>query len=163
MRFHLFLLSFLLSGDFVFAQNPRWKIPDEIQIPPRPDLDIQWKVSTNKIPATVGVYRLSPHDFSGAPLSNMLAICGFSFTDNKARKGGPLLYEGSSPDRSFAMWKSGEIRYGAKEISYNADKLASGVPLMNELPILATNFLEKLCIPVTQVTGYFENETFNFS
>ncbi len=147
----------------MFAQNPRWRIPDEMGIPPRPDLDVQWNVSTNKIPPTVAVYRMSPHDFTGVPLSNVLSICGLSSVDNKARKGGPLLFEGSKPGQSLEIWKSGEIRFGTKEISYSADKLASGVPKMSELPTLATNFLEKLCIPLPQVTGYFENEKFNFS
>jgi hypothetical protein len=162
--FSLLFLAQLLCCGSVFSQNPRWKIIDEKPIPAHADLDVRWEASMNNVPPTVKTYRLLPERFSGDVISNVVGMCSLSEKDKKQQGANAIVFQSSTGARKlFVSLASGAIHYEIPEPQYGPNKLAEGVPEMNQLPKLATNFLRQIGIPISDVTGYFGTDTFNFS
>lgn len=144
------------------AQNPRWKLVDETPIPPHVNLDVRWTASTKTLPSKVWVYHLLPYHFSAEAISNVIMGCSFTEQEVKARKGNEV-YFADKTGRKLSISASGSIHFETPEAKFSPTKLAQGVPLMSELPGLATNFVRQIGIPISEVMGYFETDKFNFS
>jgi len=147
-----------------FSENPRWKIVDEKPIPARADLDVRWAASMKNLPSEVRTYRLLPNRFSAEVISNVLGICSFLQKDEKEQGTNGLVFQTAEGARKlFVSFASGTIHYDIPEPQYGPGKLAQDVPDMRQLPQLATNFVRHIGIPISDITGYFETDTFNFS
>jgi len=145
-----------------FAQNPRWKLVDETPIPPHVKIDVRWTASTKTLPSKVWVYELLPYHFSEGAISNVIMECSFTEQEGKERKGNEVFFADKA-GRKLSISASGSIHFETHEAKFGPTKLAQGVPLMSELPGLATNFVRQIDIPISEVMGYFETDKFNFS
>jgi hypothetical protein len=158
----LFVFFLMLSLTTVFSQNPRWRMVGETRIPARADLDVRWDASKKAIPSKVWIYHLLPNDFSTTAISNVMAICSFSANEQIARNENGMAFQSSDGSQKLAIsFSSGNIEYVTVEPHFGPTNLAKEVPSMSRLPELTTNLLEKIGIPLSAVTGYFETDKFN--
>jgi len=137
-----------------FAQIPPWKANNEAA-PARPDLDVRWE-ATNKFPRKVWIYQLLPNDFSPEIISNVTLLCSFTGKDKIEDDTNGITFQSADSSRTLSIsFSSGEIEYETREIRYGPTNLAVGVPQINQLSSMATNFLHKLHISFSDITGYF--------
>ena len=137
-----------------FAQNPPWKANNEA-ISARPDLNVRWE-ATNKFPRKVWIYQLLPNDFSPELISNVMTLCSFTEKDEVENSTNEIAFQSADRSRTLSIsFSSGELEYETREIRYSPTNLAVGVPQINELPSMATNFLHKLHINFSDITDYF--------
>jgi hypothetical protein len=146
------------------CENPRWRIPDEIRIPARDDLVVRWGCSIEKVPQDIWVYHLLPHHFSEPVVSNVLSMCSFSYDAEVKHNGDALVVKSRDGALNLSVIVgSGIIHYRTKEVTYGPNNLTKGVPSILALPTFATNFVRALQIPISEVTGFFGTDQFNFS
>lgn len=149
----LFLIqvSCSLTG---LAQRSPWKASGEV-VPERPDLIVHWQDST-KFPRKVWVYQLLPDDFSPQIVSNLMSLCSFTAKDETESRASGMTFQSADRTRTLSIsFSSGEIEYTTPEISYSLTNLAVGVPPIDQLPTMATNFLGELHINFSDITDYF--------
>lgn len=164
MRKIALLLVAKLLCSAAFGQNPRWRIADETPIPARADLSVRWEASTTNIPAFVSIYRMLPHRFTHRAVSNAVVLCDFSGRKGETQAENELSFVDRPGGRRLVIsLNAGVLHYECAERHYGPEKLAKGVPKMSELPKVATNFLHILEIPLDEVTGFFDDEKFNYS
>lgn len=157
------LLFFLFASacSAGFSQNPR-SSEFGTPIPICTNLQVRWNAPTKKLPTEVWVYRILPNTFSADVISNVMDLCSFTEKDKIKQTGNEMTFENHDDSRILLIsFSSANIHYEVKERNYSPTNLAMGVPQMSRLPELTTNLLEKINIPVSSVTGYFETDKFN--
>jgi hypothetical protein len=153
-RIILFLLIQMFCFTAGLAQSPPWKENGDA-IPARADLDVRWE-ATNKLPRKVWTYQLLPNDFSPEIISNVMTLCSFTEKDLVEHRLNGMDFQSSDGSRKLSIsFPSGKIHYEIPEPHYSPTNLAVGVPLISQLPQMATNILRKLYIRFSDITGYF--------
>jgi hypothetical protein len=149
----LFSLIQIVCATAGFAQSPPWKANGEA-IPARPDLTVHWQDST-KFPRRVWDYQFLPNDFSPEIISNVMMLCSFTEKDKVEDDINGITFQSSDGSRKLSIsFPSGSIHYEIPEPQYSPTNLAIGVPLISQLPPMATNVLNKLHVCLSDITGY---------
>jgi hypothetical protein len=150
ISFFLIQIFFFTAG---FAQSPPWKENGEA-ISARTDLDVRWEAS-NKFPRKVWMYQLLPNKFSPEIISNVMMLCSFTEKNKIQQDTNGATFKSSDGSRALSIsFPSGNIHYEIPELNYSPTNLAVGVPLLSQLPPVATNVLHKLHISLSDITGY---------
>lgn len=148
--FFLIEIFFFMAG---FAQSPLWKENGEA-ISARADLDVRWEAS-NKFPRKVWIYQLLPNKFSPEVISNVMMLCSFTEKNKVQQVTNGVTFKSSDGSRTLSIsYPSSNIHYEIPELNYSPTNLAIGVPLISQLPPMATNVLHKLHIRFSDITGY---------
>ena len=148
MKYLVVVLAIMISLTTGFSQTLSFKFGTPFR---RTDLDIRWKVATNKIPNRVWVYRLLPNSFSPDTVSYLKSLG--SFTDNDRRRsnaGGVLFAKAGSAKNLSISFTIGAVEFQSAKY-YGPTNLAKNVPPMSEIPALTKGFLREMGISVEDI------------
>jgi hypothetical protein len=115
------------------------------------NLEVRWEAPKNVLPQTVWIYRVLPKPFPQVAISNLVVECGLTGKDLVRSNMNGILYKssGKHPDKQLGI-SPGSIFY-VNVTHYGPTNLAVNVPEMSEIPGLATNFLERLGIHLSEI------------
>ena len=117
----------------------------------RADLDVRWNVPSNALPSEVWVYRPVATKFSPAVISNLMVACSFSDKEKVQDNADGLAFKNSDGSRTLSIsFANGRIDYVAAT-DYGPTNLTKGVPPMEQMPELTTNFLEKIGVDLSDI------------
>jgi hypothetical protein len=144
----LFLFQVLCAAGF--SQDLRFTEPFAIHIPARADLNVHWNAPTNKIPASIRVYRLLTRELSPQAMSNLMAACSLTAKD-RANKGEEMIFRSSDGSRVLQIIPaSGFIDYRTT-MNHSWTNLVKDVPSERQVRKLAQKYLREFDINVADV------------
>jgi hypothetical protein len=129
------------------------------------NLDVRWTVSaSNALPSKVWIFSRVPANYTKTTISNLIAACSFSEGDKLQDDRTGLAFKSGDKTRSLLISiKQGNIEYEA-ETHYGPTNLAKGVPAMDRMPELTSNFLKSIGFNLSEIEKNERGEpNFNFS
>ena len=121
------------------------------------NLEVEWKLGTNSLPAMVRVFKIEQTSFSQTTISNLMQLGGFSEADRilKTSRGDEIpeniLCFGNSNGRHFALNFTRQWNGWSLYTPVSSNGLPEDVPDEEQGFNLATNILNQLDIPRGQL------------
>lgn len=144
------LIWFLLQTSWAagFAQS----LPPNVgHLVPSANLPVQWDAATNPWPENLWVYRMIPTTFSPAVISNLMAAADYTKKDAKDYGTNGMIFVSSKKSGNMRIsFTEGEIEYWTTP-EYGPTNLAHDVPETDQLFHLATNFLPRIGINLSEL------------
>jgi hypothetical protein len=129
-------------------------------------VEIEWKAPTNDFPKKLWVYKIVPQSFSGAVISNAMAIGSFEPRHLLNPRDKNLLQFQNSRERPTRYLRiapaSGWMTYYDGQAKAEMTEPVEGVPDVREAEFLARDYLQKLGIDRLQILsrrGYASDQT----